>query len=79
MNQKEEVLVEEVLIAYLRSSKDVKIEKVNIEENDKVKKLTISFDVNKDFGVAFITSLDNQFSAFFNKNNEHSTDKIKKV
>lgn len=70
MNQKEEIFVEEVLIAYLRSSKDVRIQKVNIEEDGQVKKLTISFDVAKDFGVAFITSLDNQFSAFFKKNNE---------
>jgi len=71
MNQKEEILIEEVLLAYLRNSKQIKIEQATIEENENNRKVSLVINVDKNFGVTLINNLDNQFSAFFNKNNEH--------
>lgn len=70
MSKEEELLLEEVVIAYLKSSPDIKVESVSKEHIDSEIELTVKFRVPGDFGKALLYGLNNQFSAFFNKNNE---------
>lgn len=66
----EEIFTEEVLLAYLRSSKKIKLANTVKEDTDVNTKLVLTFEVDKDFGVTLFNNLNNQFSAFFKKNNE---------
>ena len=68
---KEEIFIEEVLLAYLRSSKKIKLANTVKEDADVNTKLVLTFEVDKDFGFTLFNNLNNQFSAFFKKNNEH--------
>lgn len=64
MTQDEEI--EEIMLAILRSSKKVKLAKINIEELDVSKKrYTLTIDVDKDFGLTLMKALENPFSKLF--------------
>jgi len=69
MDSKEEILIEEIILGYLRSSKKIKLANMVREDGKDIDKFTITFEVSKDFGVTLTNNLNNQFSAFFNKNN----------
>jgi len=68
IDKQTEIIIEEVLLGYLRSSKQIDLSNCDIEENDKTKTYTLTFTVDKDFGVTLSNSLNNQFLDFFNKN-----------
>lgn len=68
MDSKEEILIEEIILGYLRSSKKIKLANMVREDGDLSNKFTLTFEVSKDFGVTLVNTLNNQFSAFFNKN-----------
>lgn len=67
MTNKEEVMIEEILLGYLRSSKQVALEDCKIDDKDSKSKIyTLTFKVDNDFGVTLANALSNQFSNFFN-------------
>lgn len=57
-------ILEEVLLAYLRSSKQVRLTDCKIEELTDTNKYTISFNVDKTFDSTLVQPL-NQFFEFF--------------
>lgn len=75
ISQEQIILIEEVLLGYLRLSKKIKI--ANIEELAKKEHYTevaVTFHISKDFGKALCQALDKPTRLIFsdkNQNNEH--------
>lgn len=68
MSTKDEIMLEELLLGFLRSSPKIKLSTFQEEDGSVNKKYTLVFDVDKDFGSTLINSLDNTFASFFEKN-----------
>jgi hypothetical protein len=66
----DEIFLEEILLGFLRSSKKVVLSNLDKKEGTDAYDVTVSFTVAKDFASTLANSLNNQFSDFFNKNNE---------
>ncbi len=69
IDKQTEIIIEEVLLGYLRSSKQIELGSCDVDETDSSKTYTLKFKVDKDFGVTLSNPLNNQFLEFFNKNN----------
>lgn len=76
MTEKDAIYLEEVLIAFLKSSKKVKILDCDKDTGDTTK-LCVTFEVENDFGSTLVNGLDNKFAQFFN--NEYITSKKQEV
>lgn len=64
LDKEEEILIEEIILGYLRSSKKIKLANMIKEDGESINKFTLTFEVSKDF---ITTTINNQFSAFFSK------------
>ena len=76
MSEKDLIFLEEVLLGYLRSSKKIKLDNIDIVEQEDKNKYTISFIIDKDFASTLVNNLNNQFADFFkanSKDNERKT------
>lgn len=70
MTQDEELFLEEVLLGYLRSSKKIKVTNLNISDENSIKKMTISFDIDQDFASTLVNSLNKPFANFIREQNK---------
>ena len=76
MSERDLIFLEEVLLWYLRSSKKIKLDNIDIVEQEDKNKYTISFIIDKDFASTLVNNLNNQFADFFkanSKDNERKT------
>lgn len=67
MSEKDLILIEEILLGYIRSSKKITLKSYDKTSDEKNDTYTLVFEVNKDFGSTLVNNLDNIFSEFFNK------------
>lgn len=70
MSTNDEIVLEEILLGYLRSSKYITLVSMDTKELDSKKEYVLKFDVSKEFGVTLCNPLDNKFMEFFNNNNK---------
>jgi hypothetical protein len=69
MTNKDEIMLEEILTGFLRSSNKIKLQDMQkTEGNEDADTYLITFKVKKDFGSTLVNSLNNQFFEFFKKN-----------
>lgn len=73
MTPQQEIELEEVLLGYLRSSKKIKLANILESTESDSKKVTITFEVDNDFGSTLTKPLDNPFYRLIDQNNEHET------
>jgi len=64
MTNKNEILLEEVLIGYLKCNKKVKLVSLETKEIDNTVKLNVEFEVPDTYGSALINGLNNIFSTY---------------
>ena len=69
-----ELMIEEVLLGYLRSSKQIKLEECEGVDVGRSKIYTLKFVVDQDFAITLAKPLTNKFLEFFN-----SEDKFKPI
>lgn len=69
---KDDVIIEEILLGYLRSSKKINLSFVDKIEGDKSTEYTLKFIVDNDFGETLVKSLNNKFFEFFNTNGKEN-------
>lgn len=69
MSEKDLILIEEILLGYIRTSKKISLKGYSkTSSSEKSDTHTLVFEVEKDFGSTLVNNLDNIFSEFFNKN-----------
>jgi len=69
---KDDIIIEEILLGFLRSSKKVNLTTVDkIEGHDKTE-YTLKFEVDNNFGETLVRGLNNKFFEFFNSNNKEN-------
>jgi hypothetical protein len=67
----EEIFIEEMLLAFLRSNKKVALTEIEKKEGCDKNEYKLSFKIDKDFSSPISSTLDkNQFSEFFNSKKE---------
>ncbi len=71
---KDDVIIEEILLGFLRSSKKINLSSVDKIEGNNKTEYTMKFSVDNDFGDTLVNSLNNKFFEFFNKNNEEQNE-----
>lgn len=69
MTDKEEQELEEILLAYLRTSKKIKLAKLDVKKENKGKTYTVTFDVDSSFPGNLTASMDSPFSDIFKELN----------
>jgi hypothetical protein len=67
MTTQEEILLEEVLIAYLKSNKKVILDELIISKYEDRITLNVQFNIPESFGTTLIKSLDNIFKKMINE------------
>lgn len=65
MTQDDEVYLEEVLLAFLRSSEKIRSVEANKNERESDIEFTVKFKLDKSFDQAFTSCPTNQFLEFF--------------
>lgn len=64
----EEIDLEEVLLAYLRSSKKIQLAKLEVDKSENQSQYTIVFKVDNDFPGNLTKDMGNPFFDFFKQN-----------
>lgn len=67
---KDDVIIEEILLGFLRSNKKINLSTVDKIEGEKTTEYTLKFQVDNDFGATLVNGLNNKFFEFFNSNSK---------
>lgn len=74
----DDIIIEEILLGFLRSSKKINLSTVDKVEGDKTTEYTLKFQVENDFGATLVKSLNNKFFEFFNSNTKENEQRTPK-
>lgn len=69
---KDDVIIEEILLGFLRSSKKINLSSIDKVEGEKATEYNLKFIVDNDFGETLVKSLNNKFFEFFNGNTKEN-------
>lgn len=70
MTQEEEIELEEILLGYLRSSKKIKLAKLNVKKDNNQKHYQITFEVENNFPGSLLAPVSPFFDVLKEINNE---------
>ena len=75
---KDDVIIEEILLGFLRSSKKINLSSIDKVEGEKATEYNLKFIVDNDFGATLVKSLNNKFFEFFNSNTKENEQRTSK-